>query len=173
MQPNCSVQLPFYFFPVKFLAWLMEAGEEMHPSKTASLGFARALFQSACWPWADYELWLFYFFKAFSTLKFTNPMPDYFLSLTVLQNWNHSAAILGSARHGQRCHQQLLDRRKLRLKSRVYFLPYIVLEDYFWHTGKSHKITIKLSLANSICDLKYSRGVCQDSENWWQVSLPG
>lgn len=52
----------FIFFPVKFLAWLMEDGEEMHPSKTASLGFAGALFQSACWPWADYELWLFYFF---------------------------------------------------------------------------------------------------------------
>lgn len=120
------------------------------------------------WLWAAIVL----FFLAFSTLKFTNLMPDYFLFLTVLQNWDNPTAILGSALHSQRCHWQFLDRRKLRLKSREYFLPYIVLEDYFWHTGRSHKITIKLILANSICDLKYSRGVCQASENWWQVSLP-
>lgn len=69
VQPNCSVRLPFYFFPVKFLAWLMEDGEEIHPSKTASLGFAGALFQSACRPWSDYELWLFYFFQPFLHLN--------------------------------------------------------------------------------------------------------
>lgn len=38
----CTVS--FLFFPAKFLAWLMEDREEMHPSKTASLGFAGALF---------------------------------------------------------------------------------------------------------------------------------
>lgn len=178
VQPNCSVRLPFYFFFLLsfWLGW-WRTGRKCIPAKLPLFGLAGASFQSACWPWAhhvrDTMLWLLFFFFSFSTLKFTNLMPDFFLSLTVLRNRSHPTVMLGSALHCQWCHRWLLDRRKLRLKSREYFLPHIVLGDYFWHTGRTRKITIKLIVANSIRDSKYSRGVRQALENWWQISFPG
>lgn len=172
MQPNCSVRLPFYFFFLLsfWLGW-WRTGRKCIPAKLPLFGLAGASFQPAHWPWPYHVrhnvLWFF-----FSTLKFKNLMPDIFLSLTVLENWSHSAAVLGPALHSQWCHWRLLDRRKRRLKSKENFLLRIVFGDYFWQTGRTRKITIKLILANSIRESKYSRGVHQASETWWQILFP-
>lgn len=90
-----------FFLPVKFLAWLMEDGEEMHPSKTASLQTCRGLIPACSLGLGLTMLDIMCCDFFFSTLKFKNLMPDIFLSLTVLENWSHSAAVLGPALHSQ------------------------------------------------------------------------